>query len=180
MTAESPENAARGDIPARYCRRLGASVAPDGRNAVVLLGTNEPPLLYPYLVNCHFEAGRWVEDHGSNGSGWSPTHKDAEGRWVGVLAEWEDAPHGAEAAILEYDGEETKVPVVDRYYFFAKWGVPEDELWWLGRNPKLPRVEYLIGGRRVPDPHEAQKRRFIEAARRGFDNAEVDEFLPEE
>jgi hypothetical protein len=57
--ASSPAEAARGNIPARYARPIAAELSPDGRDAVVLLGTNEEPVLYPYFVVCHLESDGW-------------------------------------------------------------------------------------------------------------------------
>ena len=48
----TPEEAARGDIPARHARALSVSVSPEGDEAIVLLGTNEEPFLYPYEEHC--------------------------------------------------------------------------------------------------------------------------------
>ena len=49
---DTPEEAARGDIPPRYARALSVSVSPDGDEAIVVLGTNEEPYVYPYEVSC--------------------------------------------------------------------------------------------------------------------------------
>ena len=58
MAYQDPEAAARESIPPQFARTLGVSLSPDGDHAVVLLGTNEPPDLYPYQVICRRGRGR--------------------------------------------------------------------------------------------------------------------------
>lgn len=52
----APEEAARGDIPAEFAPALAISISPDGKDAIVLLGTNGPPDYYPYQVEVHKKA----------------------------------------------------------------------------------------------------------------------------
>jgi hypothetical protein len=58
---------------------LATALAPDGNHAVVLLGTNEPPKLYPYQVVCGRSEDGWVEGISGNGPGWSTTRDTEEG-----------------------------------------------------------------------------------------------------
>jgi len=63
----TPEEAARGDIPARYARAGQVTYSADGRFAEVELLTNEEPHLYPYYVRCIRDSrGLWHEISGSN------------------------------------------------------------------------------------------------------------------
>ena len=56
---DTPEEAARGDIPERYARVVRVDHSSDGTRAVVLLATNEPPVIEYYGVSCELEDGRW-------------------------------------------------------------------------------------------------------------------------
>jgi hypothetical protein len=123
--AATPEEAARGDIPERYARALVTEVSPDGRWAVVLLGTNEEPALYPYVETCSAEGGRWFERSGSSfgGSGWSSLDPDASNGLYYLCGE---APTGAVEAVVSYRDEERRVPVVSGYFIFVAWDIPEE------------------------------------------------------
>ena len=105
-----PGSAARGSITERYARALAVSISPDGGTAVVLLGTNEPPQLYPYEVECHREADGWHEGNSSNGEGWKAVGEDG----TGVLTAWGEDSRRSEGTIT-LAGERLKVPVVDGY-----------------------------------------------------------------
>jgi hypothetical protein len=107
--ARTPEEAARGEIPEPYARVLGTAMSPDGNNAVVLLGTNEPPRLYPYQVVCERREQGWVEEIGGNGPGCSTTSSENEPN-VGVATLWDEAPPGATAAVVSFLGHDTEVP----------------------------------------------------------------------
>ena len=63
---DSPEEAARGDIPERYARVVRVDYSSDRTRAVVLLATNEPPVIEYYGVSCELEEGRWF-----GGDGWT-------------------------------------------------------------------------------------------------------------
>ena len=65
----TPEDAARGDIPARYARAVSVTYSADGHQATVELETNEEPFLYPYSVYCSRGTnGMWREEGGHNRS----------------------------------------------------------------------------------------------------------------
>lgn len=123
----TPEAAARGDIPARYARALAVSVSPDERFAAVLLGTNEPPSLYPYLVLCEREGDGWVEGNSAN---MSMSGEFGEGdQRCRFVAHWQEAPPDVRTAIVEFAGAEYPVPVQHGYVLFAAWNVAEGLEW---------------------------------------------------
>ncbi len=97
----TPEEAARGDIPARYSTVLDLAYSPDAKHAVVLLGTNEPPYVYEYEVVCSMENDHWVGGSGGNGPAGRrlPDDRWVETDWLPtddgyrLAAEWmDDAP----------------------------------------------------------------------------------------
>jgi hypothetical protein len=107
------EAAARGDIPERYARPLGILVR--GDRALVVLGTNEPPWLYPCLVFCERgDDGLWHEA-GSEGPGVG--HTD----WEGATVLCEEAPPGAATVIVRYGGEDYEVGVEAGWFTFVSW-----------------------------------------------------------
>jgi hypothetical protein len=125
---ETPEDAARGDIPERYSRPLSVEISPDGREALVVLATNEEPYVEPYEVVCHREGDRWVGGIGSGGIGfgWSSTSVTDDGTSLGVLRLAAEVPPGTEAVIVSWRGEEHRVRVSGGYFFFTRWNVPDD------------------------------------------------------
>lgn len=124
---DSPEEAARGDIPERYARALATVVSPSGEDAVVLLATNEEPCVYPYVVVCHRRGGRWLEGSGGNnapGSGWSRTNDDHP---IGVAYTVGEAPEGTSLVVVTYRGEDHRVRIAeDGYFVFAVWDMPPE------------------------------------------------------
>ncbi len=91
---DSPEAAARGDIPDRYCSVIASVV--DGDLAQVLIATNEPSRSYHLQVICRRAGDRWREDSfssGAEGSCWFP---DAPESGTGALAWSRAAPVGAD------------------------------------------------------------------------------------
>jgi hypothetical protein len=123
----TPEDAARGDIPARYARALAVSLSPDERFAAVLLATNEPPFLYPYLVLCEREDDGWVEGASAN---MSMAGELGEGNQTcRYVTQWQEAPPDARAAIVNFAAEEHVVPVRNGYVLFAAWNVAEEREW---------------------------------------------------
>ena len=127
--APTPEEAARGELPERYARVLGVAYSPDGNHAVVLLGTNEEPYLYPYQVVCGLGEFGWVEEMSGDGPGWSTTADDphdSEASKLGVATDWDEAPPVAIAAVVSFHGKDHVVPVHEGYFLFAAWNVPDD------------------------------------------------------
>ncbi len=62
---ETPEQAARSDIPERFARVVGVDVR--GDDATVWLLTNDVPPFEAYTVWCVRENGLWRADGGSSG-----------------------------------------------------------------------------------------------------------------
>ena len=100
----TPEAAARGDIAERYCRVGGISLSPDGRRALVVLETNEPPAVECYTVVCERIGDVWFALGGSGGTG---------GGWTMGVGGWltGDAPPGTVEAIVAHRGAEHRVAV---------------------------------------------------------------------
>jgi hypothetical protein len=92
--------------------------------AVVLLGTNEPPDLYPYEVVCLRGDDGWDGRAESNSCGWTEVFDpDGEGS-IRVETAWGEAPAGATEIAISFSGGACRVPVVDGYYFWVAWDVP--------------------------------------------------------
>lgn len=123
---DTPETAARGDTPERYSRALACSRSPDDQHAFVLLGTNEPPDLHPYLVVCHRGEDGWVDGNSANADMWFPTPSDDGDSDRGGLAVWNQAPEGAQSVQLRFRGVDHRIPTVDGYYLFVAWDTPQD------------------------------------------------------
>lgn len=70
---ESPEDAARGDVPERFAQVVHAERADDASRAVVVIETNEPPLAWEqvFVAKCD---GRWFSVLGGGGLGRAPRH----------------------------------------------------------------------------------------------------------
>jgi hypothetical protein len=130
--ASSPAEAARGNIPARYARPIAAELSPDGRDAVVLLGTNEEPVLYPYLVVCHLESDGWRQGFGGNAGGFSWYALPHRPEDVGVCIFTDEAPPGATQALIRSRGKERRIPVSHGYLLVSEWDISVAECgqWW--------------------------------------------------
>lgn len=113
----TPEEAALGGFPRHAARVLCREVC--GDHAVVLLGTNRAPRLYPYEVFCHRSAGEWSELGSANGPGWRPTGPDG----AGVLTLWREVPDGAGEVVVRHRGLEHRRPVSEGFFLLALWGV---------------------------------------------------------
>jgi hypothetical protein len=120
-----PEAAARADIPAKFARTLAVAVAPDGEYAVVLLGTNEPPYLYPYQVICRRSRDGWEEEASGNGPGWT----SVRGGDVGIETEWGEAPEGSSAVAVQHGAQRHRVAVTNGYFLFVAWNVSAVSPW---------------------------------------------------
>ena len=121
---DTPEEAARGDIPARFARALGVRISPSGNSALVVLATNELPTVEPYVVFCERVAGRWETGSGGNGNAGEFSHTDGES----VRFVYDDeAPAEASSVIVEFEGEHS-VPVDERFALFTAWN-PRGHEW---------------------------------------------------
>lgn len=105
---------------------LGVAYSPDGNHAVVLLGTNEPPFLYPHQVLCGRGENGWCEGTSGNGPGWSSTRDAEDEPNLGAATVWDEAPAGATAAVVSFEGGEHEVPVREGDFLFAAWDTPDD------------------------------------------------------
>lgn len=134
---ESPEDAARGDIPAQFAEALAIEVSPDGLHAVVLLGTNEDPVLEPYGVVCHRVRDEWEQGAGGSAPGlwWSSLSQPQDAENLGVLSYSGVAPAGASSVTVRWHGAVRSVRVSHGYFFLAVWNVPPME-----RNSERPEV----------------------------------------
>jgi hypothetical protein len=125
-----PEAASRGDIPARFARALAGAVSPQREYAVVLLGTNEPPSLYPYEVVCERTQDGWEELVGRNGPGRTGVSGD-----VRIESYSGEAPQGSSEVVVEHAGQRHSVPVRNGYYLFVAWSVTAGVSWDDGAQP---------------------------------------------
>ena len=116
---ETAELAAIGDIPARYCSVIASEAS--GDDAYVLLNTGSTESPYPYGVHCVRENGLWYEADGSNGSSWALTDEESD---RGILAYWDEAPAGADAASVRFDGKDYEVPVTQGHFLLVLWDTP--------------------------------------------------------
>lgn len=114
----------------------------------MLLDTNGEgqPFPYPYGVHCERVDGGWVEGSTSNGPGWSQVGPNIE---LGTLADWSEAPAGADRVRLTYNGEVREEPIENDWFLAAWWGVPwPDDRW--------PRVEaWRVGGQWVREGEQS-------------------------
>jgi hypothetical protein len=92
---ETPEQAAMEGFPPAHCRMVESAV--DGDDAFVVLDTGPAGRPYLYAGTVHRDAAGWHGGIDGNGGavGWTIT--DAE-RDLGVVAIWDEAPPGADAA----------------------------------------------------------------------------------
>jgi hypothetical protein len=125
----TPEAAACGDIPSRYVEVIATTVSPDHRAAVVLLATNEPPVVETYVQACIRTAGTWrpgpVAWNASRsgiGSAFVRFEED-EARILRALVADGPAPPGAREAIVEFAGEQHVVRVFHDHFLFVLWDV---------------------------------------------------------
>jgi hypothetical protein len=104
---------------------IGSSLSPTGRYGAALLLI---PSAGGYLADELYERDEsgWVSYGGGSGGGisWSSlvdvTTGTASGANLGVLRYGGEAPPGATAARIEYEGEHT-VPVVHGHFLFVAW-----------------------------------------------------------
>ena len=119
----SPEEAARGDIPAKFGHIVATVVSPDDRWALVLLAENVPPSVELYQVLCERIDGSWHDTWGGNGSGlsWRATEGD-----IGVQSLVREVPFDVTEAVVRHRGREDRVPVHGGIAFFAVFDVPSE------------------------------------------------------
>lgn len=107
MRHPTPEEAARGDIPARYVEVVAVVVR--GDRAIVVQLTNDRPPHETDTVHCTRNPdGSW-EAGVCGGNSWGGFLSAGDG--VGTLLAWRQAPAGAVAARFACQGRELTVPV---------------------------------------------------------------------
>jgi len=148
-TYKTPEEAARGDIPARYIETLATAVASNGETAVVLQLTNENGVTEPYQVVCHLCSEGWRGGSGSDGSGWTRLGGRDAGEAMGVTTLWEDTPDGVVEVSVRWRDEDYRVAVENGYFLFVRWNTSAADAFEApyvvaythsdGRSVKMPR-----------------------------------------
>lgn len=94
---DTPEEAARGDIPARFIRVVGVVVR--GDEAIVAQLQNDKPPYHPETTLCTREDGKWVGGMSDNATvGFIHTGNDNY-----TYVAWDEAPPSAVAARFEYN-----------------------------------------------------------------------------
>jgi len=161
--------AARGDIPARYARPLWISVAPDGDEAVVVLGLNQEPYVELEEVQCRRESGRWHAMSSSNGIGvgWTPRCWIEDGPPLGLLHLGGEAPADVESVVVRWSDRDHELPVIAGYFFFGVWDVPED-FDGTGDYPRVVRYVRRDGTSQAapPDPEAPRRWAWMREQRR--------------
>ena len=106
MGYATPEDAARGDVPAKYVNVVAVVVR--GDQALVAQLTNDRPPYEIDTAHCTRDPdGTWDEDSsGNSAGGFLPT-----GDRVGTFVAWEQAPEGVVATRFVCQGRELMVPV---------------------------------------------------------------------
>jgi hypothetical protein len=112
---------------------VGSAISPDGTYGAALTIL---PSATDYPMDDLFERidGRWVEAGGGSGSGICWTTLDGTGD-LGVLRYANEAPPGARAALIAYEGREYRVPIREGWYFLAVWDTAFTE------DPRILRFE---------------------------------------
>ena len=122
------------------------AVAVDEDDAFVVLDAGPAEYRYLYGGTATRESGRWQGGIDGNGgaAGWTLTD---QGRELGVVAIWDEAPPGADAVRVRWRGEAREVAVRDGVYLSAWWREPCPE------GDDLPAVTaVLVDGRWVAVP----------------------------
>jgi hypothetical protein len=119
------EKALAAEMPPMASVVIGVSVSPSGNYAAVMRLIPSASYLADELY-ARNEHG-WTSYGGGSGGGisWSslvdlPTGA-ASDEELGVLRFGDEAPPGATAVRIEYEGREHTVPVVQGHFFFAAW-----------------------------------------------------------
>jgi len=138
---ETPEQAAMEGFPPAHCRMVESAV--DGDDAFVVLDTGPAGRPYLYAGTVHRDAAGWHGGIDGNGGavGWTIT--DAE-RDLGVVAIWDEAPPGADAARIRRGDEECEIPIRHGVYLATWWREPFPE-----DGPWPAAVAFRVGGRWV-------------------------------
>ena len=150
-TWANPEEAARGEIPAKYVRVVGTVIR--GDRAIVAQLMNDGPPFEVETAYCSRAAdGTWDEGQSGNSTtGFLPTG-DGVGTWVA----WDEAPEAAVAARFVCGDRDEVVPVIDGCAFAVFDDVEvEDEISAVFDAPQIAAWISDTGGERVLPRHEA-------------------------
>ena len=132
---------ARSSFPTECCRLIALLEHDNAGYGLFDTG----PIGQPYLYGVNYERrdGVWSEGTSGNGPGWSQVGPD-DG--LGTWTVWDEAPPGADAVRLEFDGEGREEAVTTGFYLAAWWGVPcKDDV-----SPHV--TAFRINGEWVPVP----------------------------
>jgi hypothetical protein len=147
----TPEEAARGDVPARYVRVVGVVVR--GDQAIVAQLMNDRAPFEVETAQCSLERdGTWDEDSSGNSlGGFLPT-----GDGIGTFVAWDEAPPWAVAARFVCR-EREQVVAVDNGCAFAVFDDVRfaDEVERLFDGPQLSAWIDEAGKERTVERHEA-------------------------
>jgi hypothetical protein len=118
----TPEEAARGDIPAQFVQVVGVVVR--GDRALVAQLTNDGPPFEVETAYCSRSGAGWSGgSSGNSTAGYLPT-----GERVGTVVVWDEAPPGATEAKFAYRGRELVVPVENGCALAVFDDVAEDDV----------------------------------------------------
>ena len=136
-TFETPEEAARGELPEEYVRVVGVAVRNEAAVVAQVMNADGYPHAYEVeTVECFREGDGWVGGNsGNNNLVWMPT---IAGR--GTVVWWGEAPAGVTAGRIRLGDQEQTVGVEDGFVFVVFDNVPEQEL-----RPYAPLREQLAG-----------------------------------
>jgi len=118
------DEAVRATFPPEHCRVVAARE--HGDHGFALFDTR--PGGHTYLYGVHYDRsdGRWSEGASSNGSGWQRFALDGD---LGVVADWGEAPRGADRVRIELEGDTREEPVSNGLYLVIWWDIPQPKTW---------------------------------------------------
>ena len=100
QTLDSLADAAQASFPPQFCRIV--AMREQGDLGYVLFDTRPSGEPYLYGVDYQRVDGRWTEGGSRNGPGWSRLRLGSD---LGILAEWGEAPAGANRVRVEFQGQ---------------------------------------------------------------------------
>jgi hypothetical protein len=112
---------------------VGTSVSPDGQfgaSLTLLPSANDYPMDDVFVRT----SNGWESFYSGNGCGisWGSVGQRENG---GVLRYGDEAPEGAAAAVIEYEGAEHRVPVRHGHFLFVAWDTVD------AADPRVKRFE---------------------------------------
>src|SRR5436189_1560425 len=112
QVAQSPEEAARGDIPAAFFEVIACELTADGRYGAVLSATNEPPIVEHYIDIVKKTKVGWDLISGW-GCGLGPGYAYSGTDDGYVVAATDSPPAGIRNGTVVFQGQDHEVPVRD-------------------------------------------------------------------